>query len=199
MSFELIWWFICVYVCLLWLGLVHCSASYNICLYSIIQFFSTLGGLFPQQNSLSRLESCGHEGQMKIEMYIHYGRTMSRRRNICNCWTLVKRESTTLGLAMLSFDVISWFGFEEGLSWLSKYRLAAEYIGVDISTYILVLTYILVWTDCIELQNIGWLHLNVCIGWKGWTVWKGQRLLKILGLKYERVSNTDKIQTLVNV
>ena len=85
MSFELTWWFICVYVCLLWLGLVHCSASYNICLYSIIQFFSTLGGLFPQQNSLSRLESCGHEGQMKIEMYIHYGRTMSRRRNICNC------------------------------------------------------------------------------------------------------------------
>ena len=32
-----------------------------------------------------------------------------------------------------------WF---DCLHWLSKYRLAAEYIGVDTSTYILVLTYI---------------------------------------------------------
>ena len=60
---------------------------------------------------------------MKIEVYIHYGRTMSTRRNVCNCWTLVKRESTTIGLAMLSFDVISWFGFEERSRSFDKLRL----------------------------------------------------------------------------
>ena len=48
---------------------------------------------------------------------------------------------------LLTLDCIELRMWFECSHWLSRYRLSAEYIGVDTSTYILVLTYIYIGID----------------------------------------------------